>query len=201
MIKVGLTGGIATGKSTVASIFRRMGVPVIDSDAIAREVVEPGTEGYKRVVEAFGPEILDGNGRVDRRRLGALVFSSPDRRRLLESILHPLITERIHGELERHRRRGADVVVVEVPLLFEKGLDRQMDFTVVVYAPEDVQLKRLMERDGLSEEEARARIRSQMPVDEKAKLADYVIENTGSLKELEEQTRWVLEQVRRKTKR
>ena len=195
MVKVGLTGGIATGKSTVAKIVKSMGIPVIDTDRIAREVVEPGTEGHRKLVEAFGEGILNPDGTVNRALLGRMVFSDREKLKKLESILHPLITSKLRQELSWLEGEGHPVVVIEVPLLFEKGLDRNMDYTVVVYAPLEEQLKRLIKRDGLSRDEAISRIKSQMPIEEKRSLADFVIDNTGDLKELERKTKEVFERI------
>ncbi len=195
MLKVGLTGGIATGKSTVARMFQEHGIPVVNSDLVAREVVEPGTEGHKLVVEAFGKEILNPDGSINRKRLGELVFSDPQKRKRLEEILHPLITRRMGQKLEALEKAGVPLVVVEVPLLFEKGLQRSMDFTVVVRAPEKVQIKRLMQREGLSKQQALKRIKSQMPLEDKVKMADFVIDNSGDLEATKKQVSHVIKHL------
>ena len=198
LVKIGLTGGIGTGKSTVASMLKEMGIPVINSDEVAREVTEPGSEGYKKVVEALGREILNSDGTINRKKLGSIVFSDESKRRILEEILHPLILKRIRAKLDELKKAGCEFVVLEVPLLFEKGLDRNMDFNVVVYTDEKTQLERLTKRDGLTLKEALSRIRSQMPLSEKVKRADFVIDNSGNLshtkRQVEEMWKCILEQ-------
>lgn len=177
---VGLTGGIGTGKSTVAAMLAARGAVVIDADRLAREVVEPGEPTLARIVEEFGPEVLGPDGRLDRKALGALVFADPARRRRLEALTHPPIRARLDARLEALARAGfRGVVVVDAPLLVESGLHRAMDRLVVVTADEATQLARLMARDGLDRAEALRRIRSQMPLAAKARLADHVIDNSG----------------------
>ena len=197
LVKIGLAGGIGTGKSTVASMLKEMGIPVINSDEVAREVTEPGSEGYKKVVEAFGRGILNSDGTINRKKLGSIVFSDESKRRILEKILHPLILGRIRARLDELKRAGCEFVVLEVPLLFEKGLDRNMDFNVVVYTDEKTQLERLTRRDGLTLKEALSRIKSQMPLSEKVKRADFVIDNSGDLsytkRQVEEMWKRILE--------
>ncbi len=202
IVKVGLTGGIATGKSTVARILEdRLGVPVINSDQIARDVVKKGRVGYKRVVEVFGHGILDNSGEIDRAKLGKLVFDDPQKRRLLESILHPLITQEIDRRLKEKEQEDHKLIVLEIPLLFEKGLQNRVDYTVVVYAPEEQQLERLMQRDGLSLEEAKKRLKAQIPIDEKVKLADFVIDNSKGVNYTEKQTLKVFNEILRNASR
>ncbi len=202
IVKVGLTGGIATGKSTVARILEdRLGIPVINSDQIARDVVKKGRIGYKRVVEVFGHGILDSSGEIDRAKLGKLVFDDPQKRRLLESILHPLITQEIDRRVKEKEQEGHKLIVLEIPLLFEKGLQNRVDYTVVVYAPEEQQLDRLMKRDGLSLEEAKKRLKAQIPIDEKIKLADFVIDNSKGVNYTEEQTLKVFNEILRNASR
>lgn len=202
IVKVGLTGGIATGKSTVARILEdRLGIPVINSDQIARDVVKKGQIGYKHVVEAFGDGILDSSGEIDRAKLGKLVFDDPQKRRLLESILHPLITQEIDRRVKEKEQEGHKLIVLEIPLLFEKGLQNRVDYTVVVYAPEEQQLDRLMKRDGLSLEEAKKRLKAQIPIDEKIKLADFVIDNSKGVNYTEEQTLKVFNEILRNASR
>lgn len=177
---VGLTGGIGTGKSTVAAMLAARGAVVIDADRLAREVVEPGEPTLARIVQEFGPEVLGPDGRLDRKALGALVFADPARRRRLEALTHPPIRARLDARLEALARAGfRGVVVVDAPLLVESGLHRAMDRLVVVTADEATQLARLMARDGLDRAEALRRIRSQMPLAAKARLADHVIDNSG----------------------
>lgn len=175
----GLTGGLASGKSTVASQLRARGVPVIDADALAREVVAPGTDGLRDVVRQFGADVLH-DGELDRKRLAAIVFARPDQRELLEGITHPRIQALRAQRLRELAERGEPLAAYEVPLLYEKGLERELHPIVVVYVPESVQLARATARDRSTEEQARARLAAQLPLEEKARRADYVIDNTAA---------------------
>ena len=189
---VGLTGSIATGKSTVSRMFAHLGARVIDADLLAREVVMPGQPAYLRIVEEFGPGVVQEAGALDRKALGAIVFADPARRKRLEEITHPAIgarQQRILSVLDEEAFEGA--VIWDAALLFEGGGAARMDRVVVVYADPETERRRLMERDGLSEAEARARIASQMPIAEKAKLAHHVIDNSGARAETERQVRAV----------
>jgi dephospho-CoA kinase len=177
---VGLTGGIATGKSTVSALLRELGAEIIDADVLAREVVEPGEPALAEIAAAFGPGVLDAGGRLDRKALGAIVFADPERRRTLEAITHPRIRGRFLECLEGLAARGfRGVVVFDAPVMIESGNYRNMDRLVVVVTDEPTQIARLMARDGAGRDEALRKIRSQMPLAEKAKLADYVIDNSG----------------------
>lgn len=180
---IGLTGGIASGKSTVARMLREAGIDVIDADQLAREVVAPGSEGLRRVVERFGDDILDESGALDRKELGALVFSDDEARRDLNRIVHPLVAQRFLERTAALEEAGRHRLVYEVPLLFEGGLHQGMAATLLVAVPEEVQIQRLKERDGYDEEAARARIRAQMPLEQKRALATCVIDNSGSLED------------------
>jgi dephospho-CoA kinase len=195
--RIGLTGGIASGKSLVADALRGKGVEVIDADAVAREVVEPGRPALADIARRW-PHVMR-DGRLDRAALGALVFGDPTQRRELERIVHPRIQEEVAARMAAAEAGGAPHVVYEAALLLENGLDAGMDATIVVSAPPEVQVRRLKERDGLSEGEARSRIATQMPLQEKLARATIVIENTGSPEELrrrvdevwrEVETRW-----------
>ena len=192
MITVGLTGGIASGKSIVAEMFRRLGAYVIDSDTIAREVVLPQSDGWRAVVGEFGQQILTDGGEIDRARLGDTIFSDPERRDRLNKILHPLIIKSIRERVAAIGARDAGALVIaDVPLLLECRLQGDFDKIVVVWAPEEARLMRLMERNGLREEDARKRIAAQMPLDEKRAHADYIIENDKSEAHTEEQVRTI----------
>uniref|UniRef100_A0AAR2J140 Dephospho-CoA kinase domain-containing protein n=2 Tax=Pygocentrus nattereri TaxID=42514 RepID=A0AAR2J140_PYGNA len=181
MFLVGLTGGIASGKSTVSSQLRELGCPIIDADVVARKVVEPHSPAYRLVVQHFGQEVLLENGEIDRQKLGHIIFSSPEKRRLLNSITHPEIHKAMLKQILLYFIRGYRFVVLDVPLLFEtRRLTRFLNHTVVVYCDPATQLARLMHRDGLSQEEAEQRIAAQMPLNEKRGLASHVIENSGS---------------------
>lgn len=193
----GLTGGVASGKSTVAACFRREGLDVIDADELARVVVAPGSEGLAAVVAAFGPDIVDpATGALDRPKLGAIAFADEQKRRTLNAIVHPRIgleTARRAAELET---RGRRLACYEAALIVENGLADAFRPLVVVALSESVQLARLMTRSGLDEREARRRIAAQKPLAEKIACADYVIDNGGSVAELEEEARRVLEELR-----
>ena len=177
---VGLTGGIATGKSTVSEMFRRLGGVIIDADLLAREVVEPGEPALAEIVAEFGPGVVGLDGRLDRKALGAIVFADPERRRRLETFTHPRIRERFAARLEALGAEGfRGLVFFDAAVLIESGNYRNMDRLVVVVTDEATQIERLMARDGIGREEALRKIRSQMPLAEKAKLADHVIDNSA----------------------
>ncbi len=189
---VGLTGSIATGKSTVSRMFAHLGARVIDADLLAREVVMPGQPAYARIVEEFGRQVVQEDGSLDRKALGAVVFGDAAKRRRLEEITHPAIgarQQRILSVLDEEAFEG--VVIWDAALLFEGGGVAKMDRVVVVYADPETERRRLMERDDLSDAGARARIGSQMPIAEKAKLAHHVIDNSGTREETERQVRAV----------
>jgi dephospho-CoA kinase len=189
---VGLTGSIATGKSTVSRMFAHLGARVIDADLLAREVVMPGQPAYARIVEEFGSHVIQEDGSLDRKALGALVFGDSVKRKRLEEITHPAIglrRERMLSVLDEEAFEG--VVIWDAALLFEGGGAAQMARVVVVYADPETEHERLMERDGLSDADARARIASQMPVAEKAKLAHHVIDNSGTREDTERQVRTI----------
>ncbi|KAG7637657.1 Dephospho-CoA kinase [Arabidopsis thaliana] len=194
---VGLTGGIASGKSTVSNLFKASGIPVVDADVVARDVLKKGSGGWKRVVAAFGEEILLPSGEVDRPKLGQIVFSSDSKRQLLNKLMAPYISSGIFWEILKQWASGAKVIVVDIPLLFEVKMDKWTKPIVVVWVSQETQLKRLMERDGLSEEDARNRVMAQMPLDSKRSKADVVIDNNGSLDDLHQQFEKVLIEIRR----
>ncbi len=192
--RVGLTGGIASGKSTVSAILRELGAVVIDADALAREVVEKGTPGLAAVVAEFGPSILTPDGDLDRPAMGALVFGDVGARRRLEAIVHPLVFERIVA-LEEAAPPGA-LVVHDIPLLAESGRAGTFDAVIVVHVPEDVQIERMVRDRGWSEQEARARIAAQATAEDRLALATYVIDNTGTREDLRHRVTEVLEGLR-----
>ncbi|XP_076827148.1 dephospho-CoA kinase domain-containing protein [Brachyhypopomus gauderio] len=180
MFLVGLTGGIASGKTTVSSQLRELGCPVIEADVVARKVVEPHTPAYRLILQHFGPEVLLENGEIDRQKLGQIIFSDADKRRLLNSITHPEIHRAMLKQILLYFLRGYRYVILDVPLLFEtRRLTRFLTYTVVVYCDPATQLSRLMRRDGLGQQEAELRIAAQMPLNEKRGLANHVIENSG----------------------
>ena len=191
---VGLTGSIATGKSTVSRMFAHLGARVLDADQLAREVVMPGQPAYLKIVEEFGPQVVQEDGTLDRKALGAIVFADPGKRKRLEEITHPAIglrQQRILSVLDEEAFEG--IVIWDVALLFETGGVARMDRVVVVATDPDTELARLMARDTLPEDAARARIASQMPVAEKAKRAHYVIDNSGTRPDTERQVKAVYE--------
>ncbi|MGN6723604.1 MAG: dephospho-CoA kinase [Marmoricola sp.] len=182
MVRVGLTGGIAMGKSTVSEFLRSHGAVVIDADAIAREVVEPGTPGFAQVVEEFGEEILNQDGAIDRPKLASIVFSDEAARKRLEGIVHPLVFLRI-VELEEQAPKDA-VVVHDLPLLAEGGRTDGFDAVVVVDAPVEEQIERMVRDRGWTEDEARARIAAQASREARRAIATHLIENTGTREDL-----------------
>jgi dephospho-CoA kinase len=177
---IGLTGGAGSGKTTVAEMFRELGAAVVDADEAAHAVYEPGTPGFDAVVREFGPHYVRG-GRIDRVRLGELVFRDRDALRRLNAIVHPLVRDWMAERTQEAAGRGAGVIVQDVPLIFESGLEPLYSAVVLVYVPEEVQVSRLVGGRGLSEEHARAIIASQMPIEEKKLRARHVIDNSGSL--------------------
>lgn len=193
-LRVGLTGGIASGKSTVSALLAELGAVVIDADLLAREVVAPGTDGLAEVVETFGADVLAADGSLDRPALGAVVFADPDRRRALEAIVHPRVREL--GALREAEAGPDDVVVHDIPLLVETGQAGQFDAVVVVDVPEDLQLTRLTELRGLTAEEARSRIEAQATRAERLAVATHVIDNSGDLDQLRHRVAEVYRELR-----
>lgn len=194
---VGLTGGIATGKSTFSEALRARGVPVVDADALARAAVAPGAPALAEIARAFGTAVLAPDGGLDRKRMAALVFADPDARRRLEAITHPAVRRAMAEETARLAAAGHDLAFYDTPLLFEVGLDRTLDCVVVVWAPPAVQRARLGTRDGLGPAEADARLAAQLPIDEKAARADFVVENVGAVAELGPKADRLLADLRR----
>ena len=187
-MKIGLTGGIACGKSTVASMLVRRGANLIDADMLAREAVLPGTPALKQIAERFGASVIREDGTLDRKALGQIVFRDEAARKDLEAITHPPIRAMMRERMEAFEREMPDKpVIADIPLLFESKLQHLFDETLLVYIPAELQKRRLMERDGLTAEQADLRIAAQMPIEEKRKLADTVIDNSGSLEETERQ--------------
>ncbi|KAK4273195.1 hypothetical protein QN277_021643 [Acacia crassicarpa] len=192
---VGLTGGISSGKSTVSNLFKSHGIPVVDADVVARAALNKGTGGWRKVVAAFGQEILLENGEVNRPRLGQIVFSDPDKRQLLNRLLAPHISSGIFWEIVKLWMKGHKIIVLDVPLLFEAKMDKFTKPIIVVWVDPEIQIQRLMARDGSSEEDARGRINAQMSLDVKRSKADIIIDNCGSLDDLNEQFQKVLSEV------
>jgi len=192
----GLTGGIATGKTTVANLFREKGIYIIDADLIAREVVKKGMPAWRMIKEEFGDEILREDGELDRKKLGSIVFSSKEKIQKLNSIVHPFVRERMMEEIERAISMEKNILL-DIPLLFENGIHQWLRPVILVYAPLEVQIERLMKRDGLSREECEKRIRAQMSIEEKKKLADYIIDNSSDISKTKRQVEEVYEKIYR----
>ncbi len=191
---VGLTGGIATGKSTVSEMFRALGCVIIDADVLAREVVEPDEPAYHEIVAEFGGGVVQADGALDRKRLGAVVFADPARRKRLEAITHPRIRDRFARHLQELAEQGFEgIVIFDAPVMIESGNYRNMDRLVVVATDAATQRDRLRGRDGIGADEATRKMASQMPVAEKAKLADHVIDNAGDRAATEAQVHRVYE--------
>lgn len=182
MHRIGLTGGIASGKSTLAEALQQLGIPVIDADLVSRELMQPGESGYRASVDHFGPEILDEQGQIDRPALRRRVFEDPQERHWLEQMLHPLIRQRIEQTIADLKQQQADeLVLVVVPLLFESGFDDLVDVSVAIDCPPELQLQRLRQRDGLDTRLALSMIKAQMPNSERLARADLTIRNDGSI--------------------
>jgi dephospho-CoA kinase len=189
---VGLTGGIATGKSTVSALLRELGCEIIDADRLAREVVEPGQPALAQIATEFGRDVLTPDGALDRKQLGAIVFADPVRRLRLEAITHPAIRERFTARLDELAAKGfTGIVVFDAPVMIESGNYKNMERMIVVVTDDATQMARLNGRDGTGDAENRRKIASQMPLAEKARLADYVIDNSGSREATAEQLRRV----------
>jgi dephospho-CoA kinase len=193
---LGLTGGIATGKSTVTGMLRERGIPVIDADQIAREVVELGKPAYEAILDHFGHDILLADGQLDRKKLGEIVFSDESERQKLNAIVHPEVRRVMREEARAAEKNDASIVFMDIPLLYESKLQYMVEKTVVVYAPASMQLARMLERDELEEEQALKRLRAQFPIDQKREGADYLIDNSGSREETERQVEDMLAKIR-----
>jgi len=197
MVRVGLTGGIASGKSTVSEAFVRLGAKVLDADKVAREVVLPGQPAWLELQQVFGPEFFHPDGKLRRSKLRRLVFADPEKRSKLNAIVHPEVMREIKRRFEQLRTSAQDaVVVVDVPLLLEVGVAHRFDRVIVVYVEKSVQIKRLRQRDGLSVEESSQALSAQMDLREKAQQADYVIDNSGTRDETQAQVEKVWQELR-----
>lgn len=189
MFLVGLTGGIATGKSSVAAVFREFGVPVVDADQIARKVVEPGKPAWHKIRKEFGSEIFLDTNELDRSKLGDLIFKDVEKRKKLNAITHPDICKEIYWQTLKYLLQGHQFIVMDLPLLFETGhMLNYLHKIIVVTCEEDLQLQRLMERTGFTEAKAKLRIAAQMPLEKKMEMANFVIENSGSERDTRQQT-------------
>lgn len=197
MLTIGLTGGIATGKSTVSALLRQAGFPIVDADIVAREVVEPGTPTLEKIKLAFGPGIID-NGVLNRRKLGQIVFEDGAQLKKLNDIMQPAISSAMADKINFWRLQNVPILVLDVPLLFERDYDKNksVDKIIVVTASEEMQLSRLENRDQLSNMEARNRVKAQLPMSQKIARADYVINNNGRIEELQEQVAVLIKKIK-----
>ena len=191
----GLTGGIGAGKSTVANMFQESGIPVVLADDVGREVASKGSDGLAEIVRSFGPDVLDSNGELDRRKLGTLIFNDPDRRRELEGILHPRVRDQSRELFSQLEQAGNQIVVYESALLYETQRHTEMRGVILVTASEEQRIARVRSRDGSEEEAVRQRIKAQMDEEEKRGLADYIIENNGDLQALKREVDSLIEQL------
>ncbi len=194
---IGLTGGIASGKSTVSRLMREKGIPVICADELARGVVEPGKSAYKKILKEFGKEILHPDKTLNRPKLALLVFSSPKKLKTLNSLIHPAIIQEMKKEIERFRKKKEKKIILDIPLLFEEGLDKLCDKVIIVYVPEKIQRERLKKRENLSDQEITSRLKSQMPIEEKKKRGHYTIDNNVSLIETKEQIEKMIQRLQK----
>ena len=192
---IGLTGGIASGKSTISNIFKEVGWPVIDADQTARQVVMPGSLGLAQIISRFGSQVLQPDGTLDRAALGSVVFDDPESLSDLDQIEHPLIMAAIDKQLAGFKKQGLPVAVLDVPLLFETGMDQECDLTVLAVVDHKTQLERLMKRDHCTKAAALKRINAQMPLEEKMRRADVIIDNNGSLAQTRLQVARLVERV------
>lgn len=196
MLKVGLTGSIAVGKTYVCEVFSELGAFVLDADLTAREVVEPNTFGLRQIVENFGKDILEPNGELDRVKLGSIVFNDEAKRQLLNSIVHPLVIKKQDEWLRKIEKENPDAIcIIDAALMIESGGYKRFDKLIVVWCDSDIQLERLMFRNGLSEKEALARINSQMPQEEKKNYADFLIDTSEGFEATREKTIKVFEEL------
>lgn len=186
---IGLTGGIATGKSTVSAMLKKAGAIIIDADRIARAVVKKGLPAYREIVAQFGTEVLLPDGEINRTLLGDIIFKDHLKKQLLNSIVHPHVKKEVNRQIKQiEKKHRQAVVILDIPLLIEAGMHDDLSEIIVVYAPQDAQIKRLMQRDHISEADALARVKSQMPIEEKKQQATLVIDNSGSIDHTREQT-------------
>jgi len=199
MLIVGLTGGIVSGKSTVAKMFQQLGALIIDADKIARSIVQPGEKAWQSIVEYFGKGILNDNQELNRKELARIVFADKEKLETLNRITHPEITTIIKEKIDRMRRKNINkesICIVEAPLLFEAHLEEMMDRIIVVYLNREEQIRRLLLRNGLTQQEAIDRIESQMPLEEKVQRADYIIDNCTSINQTKKQVKQVWSELK-----
>jgi dephospho-CoA kinase len=198
MLWIGITGGIASGKTTAANLLREMGFPVIDADEIAKLVVSPGSPGMKQVTQTFGQDFVRPDGNLDRRKMADLVFKNPSELQKLEMILHPLVKKETSRQRQEASSRGEKIVFYDVPLLFEKNMDEEFDAVIVVTSSLARQKDRLKSRSKMSEEEITARLKNQLPMEEKKKRGTYILENENSLEDLRRGLNKIVQELNQK---
>lgn len=194
---LGLTGGIASGKSTADEFFKKKKIPIIDSDLIAHKIMEIGQNGYKAVVDYFGTDILNDDQTINRRKLGGIVFNDKAKLKKLNELTHPLVHQEIKKQMARYRANQEKLVVIDVPLLFESGFESLCNGVLVISITPELQIERLMKRNAFTKKEAIARINNQMPLSEKEKRATYVVANTGTIDDLEKKLSDLLQEIGR----
>lgn len=199
MVIAGLTGGIATGKSTVSSILRKAGAIIIDADTIARDAVKKNLPAWHEIVRIFGKEVLLPDGEINRTYLGNIIFGDPSKKEILNKIVHPHVIQKVAELIEEIGKESPDsIVILDVPLLIEAGMHKGLEDVVLVYTPENIQIKRLVERDGISDEEALLKVHSQMPIEEKREFATIIIDNSGTPEATRERALEVLNHLKNK---
>lgn len=195
MLTIGLTGGISSGKSTITSWFLEKGIIVLDADQIVRQLQKPGSQLLYDLAHEFGPSVILENGELARDVLGSIIFHDESAKQKLNAMIHPLVKQKLVEGMEQAKARGEQLVVLDVPLLFESGFESLVDRTLVVYVPREIQVKRLMKRDQIDESYALAKINSQMSLEKKRDLADYVLNNEYSMRELRTQFEQMFEML------
>lgn len=184
---IGLTGGVATGKSTAAALLKGLGLPVIDADQIAHKLSETGESGYEKILSHFGKNILNKDRSINRKQLGQIIFSDPQLKLDLENILHPLIKQETQLQKKQYEQKGSQICLYDVPLLFEKNLATDFDHTILIWCDRETQLERMIKHRDLTKEEASLRIQNQLPMVDKVKMATYCVDNSGDMEDLEKQ--------------
>ena len=199
MVTAGLTGGIATGKSTVSSILRGAGAIIIDADTIARDAVRKNLPAWHEIVRIFGKEVLLPDGEIDRACLGGIIFRDSSKKEILNKIVHPYVIQKVAELIEKIGKEfPGSIVILDVPLLIEAGMDKGMEDVILAYTPEDIQIKRLVERDKISDEDALLRVRSQMPIEKKREFATIIIDNSGTIEATKKRALEVFDSLKKK---